>query len=165
MITAIIYYSMSENTAFIAEKIAEKLEHADLIRIEPVKAYPAKGAKKFFWGGKAAVMGDKPNLKAYEFNAEKYDCIVIGTPVWAGTFTPPVRSFIDQNKDALSGKRIAAFTSSSGGPDQSEKTLDKLKKYIGVDAFAAEFGLTDPKKKPNVKNEEIIDSFCEKIKA
>lgn len=41
----IIYYSMSGNTKFAAEKIAQKLG-ADIIRIEQVKAYPNRGAKK-----------------------------------------------------------------------------------------------------------------------
>ena len=47
MRTAIVYYSMSGNTRYVAEKIAEKI-NADVIRIEPVKAYPDQGAKKFF---------------------------------------------------------------------------------------------------------------------
>ena len=46
MKTAIVYYSMSGNTKYAADKIAEKIE-ADIIRIEPEKAYPDKGAKKF----------------------------------------------------------------------------------------------------------------------
>ena len=29
---------------------------ADIIPIEPVKAYPDKEAVKFFWGGKSAVL-------------------------------------------------------------------------------------------------------------
>lgn len=36
---------MSGNTKFAAEKIAQKLG-ADIIRIEQVKAYPNRGAKK-----------------------------------------------------------------------------------------------------------------------
>ena len=93
MKTAIVYYSMSGNTKYVADKIAEKLG-ADIIRIEPVKAYPDEGAKKFIWGGKSAVMGEKPVLQPYEFSLEKYDRIILGTPVWASTFTPPVRTFI-----------------------------------------------------------------------
>lgn len=46
MKTAIVYYSMGGNTEFAAKKIADKIG-ADLIRIEPEKAYPDKGFKKF----------------------------------------------------------------------------------------------------------------------
>ena len=98
MKTAIVYYSMSGNTKYVADKIAEKID-ADIIRIEPVKAYPDQGAKKFIWGGKSAVMGETPALQSYEFSAEKYDRIILGTPVWASTFAPPIRSFLKENPD------------------------------------------------------------------
>ena len=76
MKTAIVYYSMSGNTKYAADKIAEKIkaaEEIDIIRIEPKKAYPAKGAKKFIWGGKSAVMGETPELEEYTFNSDMYD--------------------------------------------------------------------------------------------
>ena len=169
MKTAIVYYSMSENTTWIAERVAEVIgkkdpsESVDLIRIEPVKAYPSTGAKKFIWGGKAATMKNKPKLVPYEFDADRYDRIIIGTPVWAGTFTPPIRSFIEENRNELEGKKIAAFASSSGGQDQSDKALSKLKKFLGLESLIAEFGLTDPKDKPEEKNDALIRDFCEKI--
>ena len=93
MKTAIVYYSMSGNTKYVADKIADGIKNSgevDIIRIEPKKAYPDKGAKKFFWGGKSAVMGETPALQPYEFNLEKYDRIIFGTPVWASTFVPPL---------------------------------------------------------------------------
>ena len=51
MKTAIVYYSMSGNTKYVADKIAEGIKasgEVDIIRIKPEKAYPDKGAKKFF---------------------------------------------------------------------------------------------------------------------
>ena len=47
MKTAIVYYSMSGNTQFEAERIAKKI-NADMIRIEPVKAYPDQGPRNLF---------------------------------------------------------------------------------------------------------------------
>lgn len=88
MKTAIVYYSMSGNTKYTAEKIAQTLQgkdKTDIIKIAPEKAYPDKSARKFIWGGKSAVMGETPKLMPYEFNADKYDRIIIGTPVWAST--------------------------------------------------------------------------------
>ena len=67
MSTAVVYYSMLGNSEMVAEHIAGGLG-ADVIRIEPDKAYPDKGAKKFLWGGRSAVMGEKPILKPYEFD-------------------------------------------------------------------------------------------------
>lgn len=156
MKTAIVYYSMSGNTEFVAEKIAEKVK-ADIIRIEPVKAYPDQGAKKFLWGGKSAVMGEKPKLLSYEFDAEKYDTIIIGTPVWASSFAPPIRTFLHENK-SISEKKIAVFTCFSGGG--ADKAIDKMKKYIGIDKFEAELILIDPKENVKVENDEKIEEFC-----
>lgn len=156
MKTAIVYYSMSGNTKFVAEKIAERIE-ADIIRIEPVKAYPDQGAKKFIWGGKSAVMGEKPRLQPYEFEAEQYDTIIIGTPVWASSFAPPIRTFIYENKGILE-KKLAVFTCFSGGG--ADKAIEKMKKYIGIEKFEAELILVDPKDNVKLENDERIETFC-----
>ena len=160
MKTAIVYYSMSGNTKYVADKIADEIKasgEVDIIRIEPKKAYPDKGAKKFLWGGKSAVMGEKPALQPYEFKIETYDRIIFGTPVWASTFAPSLRTFINENPD-VKDKKIAVFTCFSGGG--ADKAIDKMKKYIGIEKFEAELILTDPK--DNVKEEDNvkISEFC-----
>ena len=92
MSTLIVYYSMGGNTAWAAERMAERIG-ADTLRLEPVKAYPDKGVRKFLRGGKSAVMAERPVLKHYSFVAEKYDRIIFGVPVWAGNMAPPLRTF------------------------------------------------------------------------
>ena len=160
MKTAIVYYSMSGNTKYVADKMAEKID-ADSIRIEPVKAYPDQGAKKFIWGGKSAVMGETPALQSYEFSAEKYDRIILGTPVWASTFAPPIRTFLKDNSD-IHGKKIAVFICFSGGG--ADKVIEKMKKYIGIEEFEAELILVDPKENVKAENDEKIDVFCDMVK-
>lgn len=158
MNTAVIYYSMDGNTRLVAEKIAEKTG-ADLVEAEPIKSYPDKGGKKFICGGFSAVTGRKPKLKPYKFNAEEYDSIVIGSPVWAGCFAPPIRSFLSVNREKLNGKEIAVYFCCSGG--EAESAIQRLKEYIGIDAFSAEMVLVDPAK--NGLDEETVNSFCSKI--
>ncbi len=160
MKTAIVYYSMLGNTEYVAEKLAQNID-ADIIRIVPEKAYPDKGFKKFFWGGKSAVMGDTPTLIPYRFEAEKYDRIIFGTPIWAGTFAPPLKTFITDNKKQLKSKKIAVFTSSGGGG--ADKAVDKLKKLIEVDSVEATLHLIDPKDRPNEENDRKIAEFCDGI--
>lgn len=159
MKTAVVYYSMSGNTQYAAEKIAKGLG-ADLIRIEPKKAYPDQGMKKFFWGGKSAMMGEKPKLMPYEFRAEDYDRIIIGTPVWARSFAPPIRTFIVQNPE-LRGKKIAALISFSGGG--ADKAGAKLRAAIGIEQLEAELVLIDPKDRPDEANDAKIEEFCKKL--
>lgn len=160
MRTAIVYYSMSGNTKYVADKIAGELkdsDEVDIIRIEPEKAYPDKGARKFFWGGKSAVMGEKPKLQPYEFEAEEYDRIIIGTPVWASSFAPPIRTFIHENPD-IQGKKIAVFICFRGGG--ADKAISRMKKYIGIEKFEAELVLIDPKENIKPENDIKIEAFC-----
>lgn len=157
---AIVYYSMSGNTDYVAKYISDKID-ADLIKIEPKKEYPNKGIKKFLWGGKSAVMGETPALEQYEFNSEKCDCIILETPVWASSFTPPIRTFIKENKEKLKGKKLAAFICYMGGG--ADKAEEKLKQCLEISNFAAELILIDPKDKKSDEKDKQIEEFCEKI--
>lgn len=155
--TAVVYYSMSGNCAWAAEKIAEQTG-ADLLRLEPEKTYPDSGFKKFFWGGKSAMMGETPMLKPYLFDPDQYKRIIFGFPVWASNITPPIRSFIKENSELIRGKSFAAFTCQSGSG--GEKALEKLKKLLEVPTFEAELILIDPKDKPDPENEAKLRKFC-----
>ncbi len=156
MKAAIVYYSQSGNTSYVAEKVAAILT-ADRIPLVPVKAYPDYGFKKFFWGGKSALMGDKPALEPYAFDPESYDLVIFGAPVWAGTFAPPLRTFMETHRSALQGKRMAAFFCCSGGPG---KVLEKFTAFLADDRLEQALILIDPKDKPSVENEEKIKTFC-----
>ena len=161
MKTAVVYYSQGGNTAWAAERIAERLG-ADLIRLEPEKAYPDRGAAKFFWGGKSAVMAEKPPLRPYAFPAEEYERVIFGFPVWAGNVTPPLRSFIARHREVLAGMRPAAFACQSGAG--AEKAFRRLADCLGVKELAAELVLIDPKDKPDPENEAKIAAFCERCR-
>ena len=161
MKTAIVYYSLTGNVDFAAGRIARLLD-AELIRIAPEKAYPDSGARKFLWGGKSAVMGEAPRLLPYDFRPEAYDCVVLGTPVWAGTFAPPLRTFLKEQQAALAGKPVAAFACSSGG--SADKALEKLRQALGIPAFAARLALVDPKDKASAENDKKIAAFCAELK-
>ena len=155
MKTLIVYYSLEGNTQYAAERIAAAIG-AETLRLAPEKAYPDSGFKKFFWGGKSAVMAEKPKLQPYEFDPAAWDRIIIGFPVWAGNVTPPIRTFIKEND--LRGKRIAAFACQSGAG--AEKAFAKLKAALGVSALEAEMVLIDPKTKPSEANDQKIAAFC-----
>lgn len=160
MKTAIVYYSMSGNTAYAAERMANALD-ADLIRLEPEKAYPDSGMKKFLWGGKSALMGETPKLTPYTFCADGYDRIVLGTPVWASSIAPPMRTFCKEHAEALREKKVAAFVCCMGGG--AEKALERLKTLLGRGAFEETLVLIDPKDRPAPGKDAEIDTFCQKL--
>ena len=161
MKAVIVYYSMGGNTAYAAQKIADRLD-ADLVRIRPVKQYPDRGIRKFLCGGKSAVMAETPALEPYAFQAEQYDTVIFGFPVWAGSITPPLRTFVRDNPEGLRGRRIAAFACESGSG--AEKAFGKLRKCLGIDTLAARLVLIDPKDRPKPDTEEKIAAFCDQIR-
>lgn len=150
----VVYYSMSGNTEYTARKVAEGIG-ADLLRLEPVRSYPASGFKKFFWGGKSAVMAEKPELQPYRFDPDQYDTVIFGFPVWAGNITPPLRSFISENN--LKADRYAAFACQSGSG--AGKAFGRLKDCLGHDLVKT-LVLIDPKSKPDPAKDLQINEFC-----
>ena len=151
----IVYFSLEGNTEYIAEQLRSKLG-ADVLKLVPTKTYHDKGFAKFFWGGKSAVMAEKPALEPYAFRAEDYDCVILGFPVWAGNVTPPIRTFVSENN--LCANQVAAFASESGAG--AEKAFAKLVDCAGIDRLRETLILIDPKSKPSEENERRIEAFC-----
>lgn len=160
MKTIIVYYSLTGNTDYVAKKIKENLS-ADLLRLIPVKEYPDSGFKKFFWSGKSAVMKESPKLEKYEINLDKYDLVILGSPVWASNYTSPIRTFINSNKEILSKKEIAVFLCFSGGG--ADKTLLKLEKDLTRKNLNS-LVLIDPKEKQKREKDDKINEFCNLLK-
>lgn len=160
MKTLIVYYSLEGNTEYAAGIIATQIG-AEMLRIEPVKAYPKSGFKKFFWGGKSAVMEERPKLEPYTFQPGQYERIIFGFPVWAGNVTPPIRTFVQDNLEMLKDKRIAAFACQSGAG--ADKAFRKLKAYLDIESMEAELVLIDPKDKPSDQNQANIKAFCDRL--
>ena len=151
MSTLVVYYSFDGNTKFIAEKIAGTIS-ADIIELKTSKKYPTEGFWKYFWGGKSVIFGEKPKLINESVDLSRYETIIIGTPVWAGSYTPPVKSFIGQYK--LQGKRIALFASHGG--NGAEKCFARLKEALPGNKFIGETDYVEPKKSPEESSAKAV---------
>ena len=148
----IIYYSLTGNTKFIAENIQQAI-HADIQPIKPVKDLNPEGGMKYLWGGMKATMKSKPKLEKIEIDPNIYDLVFIGTPVWAWTFSPPIRSFLS-NYD-LSGKNIALWCCSGGGPG---KTLEKLENSLKNSKIVGKIDFVEPlKNNPEEAKQQAIN--------
>ena len=158
MRVAIVYYSLEGNTKYAAEKIGKTLG-ADVIRLIPAKEYPTGKVSKYFWGGKSAVFAETPKLEDYRFDRDGYDLVILGTPVWAGTFTPPLRTFIRDN--ALKSAKIALFASCSGGA--TEKCFAQLKDEMGGCTVLSTLRLVDPLKDGKAAADRSIIDFCAQL--
>ena len=146
----VVYFSFDGNTKFIAEKITETI-NADIIELKTSKKYPTEGLSKYFWGGKSVIFGEKPKLTNDSIDLNRYETIFIGTPVWAGSYTPPIKSFISQYK--LQGKRIALFASHGG--NGAEKCFAKLKAALPGNKFIGEMAFLEPKKNSDSSNKAV----------
>jgi flavodoxin len=139
MKTAVIYYSLEGNMEYIANKIASN-DGADLYRIIPEKAFPTGKVSKYFWCGKSATFGERPKLVNMEIDFSKYDTVIIGSPIWAGSITPPVHSFLHDNK--ISGKKIILVAAHSGGG--GEKCFAKMSEFLKDNTIIGKFEFLNP---------------------
>ena len=80
----------------------EKKAEVDLIEIEHVKR------PGFFAAGKAFMKQYELPIKNTDFDMQKYDSIIVGTPTWAGKPSPFILSFIKKAEN-IKGKKVAVF--------------------------------------------------------
>ncbi|MCL2249149.1 MAG: flavodoxin domain-containing protein [Oscillospiraceae bacterium] len=78
----------------------------------------------------------------------EYDCIIIGSSIYAGAFRKEVKSFFAQNEGELLQKKLGLFASgmSRGDGDKvfAENVPDKIKQTIKATALLG--GIFDPTK-------------------
>jgi flavodoxin len=156
MNTVVIYYSLEGNTELIANMIAKKTG-ADTIKLNPQKQYPTEGFGKFFWGGKSVFFKEKPKLLNKNIDLSKYSNIIIGTPIWAGSFTPPINTFLQDTK--IENKNIYLFACHAGGG--TEKCFKKMEDILQNNTIKKTIEFVNPGKQDNTKVEEMITGFCE----
>lgn len=152
MKTLVVFYSLEGNTKFIAETVAKQLQ-ADLLEIKPKKAFPTKGFQKYWVGGKSVLLKRCPELTLQDTDLNKYENILFGTPVWAGTFASPLRSFLRQHP--IQKKKIAMFACHAyKGAQSAEKCFQDLKEQLAGNTFAGEAEFQDPLKRNREENEK-----------
>jgi len=126
MKSVIVFYSLEGSTRALAKKLAAEI-NGDILELNPVKEVNSKGFSKFVWGGMQAVMKKKPRLREYNFKVNQYENVIIGTPVWAGTYAPPIRTFLENEQ--IVGKKVSFFCCHEGGIG---KTMENLENDLGL---------------------------------
>jgi len=140
MKSLVVYYSFEGSTELLAKTLAKALK-ADLLKLEPINEIRSKGFMKYVWGGKQVMFKSQPELKPFNTDFKKYNLIIFGSPVWAFTFAPPLRSFFSNVK--LSGKRVGLFCCCDGN---AGKTLEYMGKELAGNEVVGQVCFT------NVKN-------------
>jgi len=102
----VIYYSFEGDTKFVGDTIAKEMD-ADILELKLVKELKSKDYMKKYMGEKQVLMKTEPLLKPYDVNINDYELLIIGTPIWSGTFAPALRTFL--HSEEILGKKIALF--------------------------------------------------------
>jgi flavodoxin len=141
MKTLIVYFSYEGNSALIAELLKAAIPGVDTLELKPEDDKKREGLAKYIWGGRQVMTHAKPKLKPYTAAIDQYDLIILGTPVWAGSYSPAIASFLSQTK--ISGKKLALYCCHAGG---KRNTLDKLKAALAGNTIAGEIDFNNPRK-------------------
>lgn len=146
----IVFYSLEGFTRNVAKNIARKI-NGELLELHPKKDIKAWFMKYLRWG-KQVMMKETPELEPYNIDLKNHDIIYIGTPVWAFTFTPAIRSFLKQTH--LKGKKIIIFCTHEWWP---KKTLDNLEEVLLGNTIVCkkDFNRRILEKDEKILNEEI----------
>lgn len=121
--TLIIYFSYTGNTKKVAERI-HTLKGYDIEALEPIVPY-SKNYQEVVDAEEAKMKNeDTIELKPLSRSIEKYDRIIIGTPVWWYTCAPAVRTFLLENN--FVGKEIVPIATNGGWLGH---TIDDMQKY------------------------------------
>jgi flavodoxin len=157
MKTIVVYYSLDGNSRLVAERIKTTLG-ADALSLELVESIPKQGFAKMFHGGKQALFGDKPALKPYQLDVGKYELVILGGPVWAGSPAPALLSFLQQTK--LSGKKVALFCCHGGGKG---KTFSKLRDALSGNTILGEIDFANASKLDKQELNAKLDAWLKDI--
>ncbi len=151
----VVYYSRSGKTREVAEYIKDLLK-GDIEEVISLRN------RDGFWGILISIYESlfrkRTPIKNVEKDPSSYDLVIIGTPIWAGNLSSPIRTYISKFRDRLK-KVIVFYTYSLKREENSERNPakiieDELKK-MGV--FVREI--------ISIHEEEVENgSFKEKLK-
>ncbi len=127
--TLVTYFSWTGHTRQVAEAIAAELG-ADVEEI--CEARPRSGWIAYFRSAWEVLQNKSVPIKVIEKRPTAYDLVVIGTPVWAGRMSSPVRSYVTQERHNFA--RIALFCTE--GSANGDKALAQIAQLCGKEPVA-----------------------------
>ena len=118
---AIIYYSLSGNT----EKQLKKRFEGDYFKLKGKIKIPKRYFFQLAYLGFFASMNADLKYEEFEIDFDKYDEIVLGSPVWAWTIVPFMKKFLKANK--FKNKKVTLLMTNLGGTGRAFK---RFRKYV-----------------------------------
>ena len=158
MSTLIVYYSYSNNTKNLVNKIAEKIR-CDIFELQPEKPY-SKEYEVVVDEGQYEVDNNMRREVKEMPELEKYDRIIIATPTWWYKMSTVVYTFL-QDVD-LTGKIVIPIMTNAGWPGTVIRDMRKMAEEKGAKVEnAKEFVFN---KEVLMTSEEEFNNWIEQIK-
>ena len=150
----VIFYSRSNNTRRVAEQIRKALD-CDLEQVIDIQ--DRTGALGYINSAINAIRKTPSTIKEIKNNLSVYNLIIIGTPVWTGKMSTPIRTFITQNNTKF--KNTAFFSTATGSNfDGTFVEMQELSKTTPL----AQLGLMG-KEINNGSYKSKLDKFVKKL--
>lgn len=152
----VIYFSNSGNTRRLAMEISHSL-NCDMEEIKtPVSYKGFRGYQKALFH---ILFNREPQIKSLRHNPADYDLIILGSPVWWGTLSAPVRTFLEAYKHNI--RNIAFFITQSGSYGKAKvfSQLEKMSEKTSI----ANLAITE-RELSNDKYKHKVFSFISQFK-
>ncbi len=119
----IVYFTYTNNTKSIAEKIKNELD-CDILQIKTVIPYSTNYEVVVNDEHNSEASNRLPEIEDINIDLDKYDTIILGTPVWWYRPAPAIRTFLTKND--LMGKNIIVFATNAGWLGKTFIEIKKL---------------------------------------
>ena len=149
----VAYYSRTENSKKVAVLLQKELD-CDIEEIIAENSYA--GIKGYIQAGKEGTKKIAAKIKPAVKNAQDYDLVIVGGPVWGWIISSPVRAYLEQNKDKI--KSIAGYCTMGGSEG---KTFEEMELVCGKN-LAAKIAVKD-RDISSDKTAGEIKSYCATI--
>ena len=121
-----VYYSRTGKTEALIRDIAQELG-CEAVKLED--GMNRSGLGGWLLSGMQAMARKIPPVKKPETSLplEEYDLVILGTPVWAGRCSAPMRSFLLQYGEEL---KSVAYVITRGSDNHYEQAFDQMDLYV-----------------------------------
>lgn len=154
MKTLVVYYSRDGHTKIVAKEMAAALA-ADIEEIRELKS--RKGIFGWLLAGHDASRKKPTEIATFNTDPNGYDLVIIGTPVWAFTMTPAIRTWLTKYGKNL--KNVAFFATMGGSGDK--RTFTKMEELCGRLPIIT--GSFIDKKVVHGEHKAKLDEFLQKL--
>lgn len=156
----IVYFSYTNNTRMIANKIKDKL-NCNILEIKTVIPYSDDYDTVVNDEQNSEASNHLPEIQEIDIDLSKYGEIILGTPVWWYRPVPAIRTFLKQND--LSGKTIKPFATNAGWLGHTFEEIQKLCPNSKVEKGMNIVYTEDYRENRLVTSPDEIDNWMQKL--